>query len=218
MAKIKLDLDTGTFERLVERAVQERRPIVWQAAVLLRQALGLAFPTQTTWQLGRQNWNVHIRERYPHGHGVLIYLARYLRGGPIAPQRLVSCDGQQVVFPYEERAKLNGGQPHQRTMRLPLEQFLGRWLLHVPPARAVPVRCWGLYAHTQGEELARCRQQLGQGPVQTPEPLDGLREGERGGEAHPDCFPVCRQRLVCTALLPRAGAPTPAETEWEQVA
>jgi Putative transposase/Transposase zinc-binding domain len=169
-------------------------------------------------KLGRQKWNVHIRERYPHGHGVLIYLARYLRGGPIAPRRLVSCDGQQVVFRYEERAKPNGGQPHQRTMRLPLEQFLGRWLLHVPPARAVRVRCWGLYAHTQGEELARCQQQLGRGPVQTPEPLNGVREGERGGEAHPDCCPVCGQRLVCTALLPRVGVPPPAETGWEQVA
>jgi Putative transposase len=88
-----------------------------------------------------------------------------------------------------------------------LEQFLGRWLLHVPPARAVRVRCWGLYAHTQGAELARCRQQLGQWPIQTPEPLDGVREGETGGEAHPDCCPVRGQRLVCTALLPRAGAP-----------
>jgi hypothetical protein len=169
-------------------------------------------------KLGRQKGNVHIRERYPYGQGVLIYLARYLHGGPIASQRLVSCDGQQVVFRYEERAKPNGGQPHRRTMRLPLEQFLGRWLLHVPPARAVRVRCWGLYAHTQGEELARCQQHLGQGPVQTPEPLDGVREGERGDEAHPDCCPVCGQRLVCTALIPRAGVPPPAETGWKQVA
>jgi hypothetical protein len=61
-------------------------------------------------KLGRTKWNVHIRERYPYGQGVLIYLARYLRGGPIAPQRLISCDGQQVVFRYEERAKTNGGQ------------------------------------------------------------------------------------------------------------
>jgi Putative transposase len=169
-------------------------------------------------KLGRTKWHVHIRERYPHGQGVLIYLARYLRGGPIAPRRLVSCEGQPVVLRYEERAKANGGQPHQRTMRLPLEPFLGRWLLPVPPTRAVRVRCWGLYAHTRGKELARCQQQLGQGPVQTPEPLDGVCEGETGGEAHPDCCPICGQRLVCTALLPRAGAPPPAETEWEQVA
>jgi len=32
-------------------------------------------------KLGRTKWNVHIRERYAHGTGVLTYLARYLRGG-----------------------------------------------------------------------------------------------------------------------------------------
>jgi hypothetical protein len=77
-------------------------------------------------KLGRQKWNVHIRERYPYGQGVLIYLARYLRGGPIASQRLVSCDGQRVVFRYEERAKGPGGQAKPRTMCLPIEQFIGR--------------------------------------------------------------------------------------------
>jgi hypothetical protein len=43
-------------------------------------------------KLGRLKWNVHIRERYPHGHGVLTYLARYIRGGPLANTRLVSCE------------------------------------------------------------------------------------------------------------------------------
>ena len=169
-------------------------------------------------KLGRQKWHVHIRERYPYGQGVLISLARYLRGGPIAAQRLVSCDGQQVVVRYEERAKTNGGQAHQRTMRLPLEQFIGRWLLHVPPARAVRVRCWGLYAHTHAEVLAQCRRQLGQGPVEVPAPLDGPDEDGHGVEASPECCPVCGQRLVCTALIPRVGVPPPAATGWRQVA
>jgi hypothetical protein len=169
-------------------------------------------------KLGRQKWNVHIRERYPHGHGVLIYLARYLRGGPLAPRRLVSCDGQQVVFRYEERAKPHGGQPHQRTMRLPLEHFIGRWLLHVPPRHAVRVRCWGLYTHTQGDALARCQQQLGQGPVEIPPVWDAPRESVGGAEEQPACCPVCGQRLVCTALIPRAGVPPPHAPSWEQVA
>ena len=169
-------------------------------------------------KLGRQKWNVHIRERYPHGTGVLIYLARDLRGGPIANRRLLAWDGQQVVCRYEARAKGPGGQAQQRTMSLPLERFLGRWLLHVPPSRAVRVRCWGLYAHTQGEALARCRQQVGPGPVEGRQPGDGPREDEAWGEAPPKCCPVCGQRLVCTALLPRAGVPPPAETGWAQVA
>jgi len=169
-------------------------------------------------KLGRQKWNVHIRERYPYGQGVLVYLARYLRGGPISNARLRSCDGQQVVFRYEERAKGPGGQGQQRTMRLPLEQFIGRWRLHVPPPGAVLVRCWGLYAHTQGLALAVCRQQLGQGPVEAPPPLDWQSVCAERGEAHPERCPVCGQRLVCTTLIPRAGVPPPSATGWEQVA
>jgi hypothetical protein len=49
-------------------------------------------------KLGRSKWNVHSRDRYPPGHGVLIYLARYLRGGPLSNHRLLACDGRQVVF------------------------------------------------------------------------------------------------------------------------
>ena len=169
-------------------------------------------------KLGRVKWNVHIRERYPSGHGVLVYLARYLRGGPIANRRLLSCDGQQVVFAYEERAKGPGGQATRRTMRLPLEQFLGRWLLHVPPAGAVHVRCWGLYAHTQGTALARCRPQVGQGPVEGPALLDGQPEARQEVDTAPERCPVCGQPLMCRALIPRAGAPPPTATGWEQVA
>jgi Putative transposase len=159
-------------------------------------------------KVGRAKWNVYIRERYPHGRGVLVYLARYLRGGPLFNRRLLSCDGEQVVFRYAERAKGPRGQAHQRTMSCPLEQFLGRWLLDVPPSHAVRVRCWGLYAHTQGDALARCRQQVGQGPVEGPKPGDGPREDEAWGEAPPECCPVCGQRLVCTALPPPRRSPT----------
>ena len=50
-------------------------------------------------KLGRQKWNVHIRERYAHGAGVLTYVARYLRGGPISNTRLVSCAHGEVDLP-----------------------------------------------------------------------------------------------------------------------
>jgi Putative transposase/Transposase zinc-binding domain len=169
-------------------------------------------------KLGRTKWNVHIRERYPYGQGVLVYLARYLRGGPIAQRRLLAADGQQVVFGYEERAKGPGAPAKRGTMRLRLEQFIGRWLLHVPPPGAVLVRGWGLYAHTQGPALAVCRQQLGQGPVEVPLPWDWQSACAERGETHPECCPICGRRLVCTALIPRAGVPPPAAAAWEQVA
>ena len=48
-------------------------------------------------------WNVHIRERYRHGAGVVTHLARYLRGGPIKNARLVAYDGDCVTFTYRTR-------------------------------------------------------------------------------------------------------------------
>ena len=44
MAMLTLNLDGETFDRLLEVALQERRPVPWQAEVLLRQALRLPFP------------------------------------------------------------------------------------------------------------------------------------------------------------------------------
>ena len=44
MPIIRLDLDTETFRRLTELAVDERRPIYWQAEVLLLRALGMPAP------------------------------------------------------------------------------------------------------------------------------------------------------------------------------
>jgi hypothetical protein len=168
--------------------------------------------------LGRQQWHVQIRERSPDGQGVLISLARYLRGGPIASQRVVSGDGQRVVLRYAERANGPGDQATQRTLGVPIAPCMGRFLRHVPPGRAVLVRCWGLYAHTYADALAHGRQQLGQDAVAGPGPEEGPSDSRPGAAADPERCPVCGQRLVCTARMPRAGAPPPTKTEWEQVA
>ena len=44
MTRVKLDLDTETFGRLVEAAVVERRSADWQAEVILMRALGVPPP------------------------------------------------------------------------------------------------------------------------------------------------------------------------------
>jgi hypothetical protein len=44
MPRLRLDLDLETFEALADKAFAERRPVHYQAEVILRQALGLPFP------------------------------------------------------------------------------------------------------------------------------------------------------------------------------
>src|SRR5215831_15707783 len=53
-------------------------------------------------RLGRQPWHVQIMTRYAHGQGVATYLARYLRGGPLKPARVVAWDAQSVTFRYAD--------------------------------------------------------------------------------------------------------------------
>ena len=44
MPDLRLKPDRETYDRLVEMADVQRRPVGWQAEVLLRQAVGLPFP------------------------------------------------------------------------------------------------------------------------------------------------------------------------------
>lgn len=163
----------------------------------------LGHPTKT-------KWNVRIMERYRHGAGVVTYLARYLRGGPIKNGRLVAYDGDCVTFTYrarQEEADAGPASPHQMT--LPVAAFLQRWLLHVPVPQTRVVRSYGLYHHAHTEALAHCRAALGQPPVEPPPALDWQTVCAQRGEAHPERCPTCGQFLVCTGVIPRGGAPPP---------
>src|SRR5262245_2876573 len=105
-------------------------------------------------KLGRAKWNVHIRERYPHGVGGLTYVARYIRGGPFANQRLVACAQGVVTFRYRLNGDAGGGNSGRLgRMRLSIDEFIRRYLLHVPPPGLRVVRCYGLNAPTKGMAL-----------------------------------------------------------------
>ena len=159
----------------------------------------------------KTRWNVHIMTRYPHGTGVATSLARSLRGGPIKNPRLVACDGHTVTCRYTDNQArtVEAHSPHQR-MTLPIGDFLQRVLQHVPPPHTQVVRYWGLYHPMKAEALALCRAQMGQLPVAVPARLDWQTVCAQRGEAHPEQCPTCGQLLVCTAVIPRGGAPPPA--------
>jgi hypothetical protein len=168
-------------------------------------------------KLSRQKWNVHIRERYPYGEGVLTYLARYIRGGPLSNARLVSCGAGEVRFWY----RINGagsGQARRGVMTLPLEEFIRRYLLHVPAPGTRVVRSYGLYAHTARVTLACCRAQVGQGPVVAPVVLDWQTACRDRGEAHSERCPRCGRLLVRLGVIPRASGPPPEDRLGERVA
>jgi hypothetical protein len=158
----------------------------------------------------KTRWNVRIMERYRHGAGVVTYLARYLRGGPLKNARLVAYDGDCVTFTYRPRQEeADAGPASPPRMTLPVADFLQRWLLHVPVPQTRVVRCYGLYHPTHAAALTSCRTACGQPPLEAPPALDWQTVCAQRGDAHPERCPTCGQLLVCTSVIPRGGAPPP---------
>ena len=155
-------------------------------------------------KLGRKKWNVRICEKYSHGNGVLTYLARYLRGGPISNSRIVKIQDSEVTFNY--------GRKKPEFMTLPVDEFIERFLQHVPEPNAILVRSYGLYSHAKKHELESCRAILGQEPVEDPEAIQ-WQDCFKDSDNHPDRCPVCGKPLVVTSVLkptgmiPHSGAP-----------
>ncbi|MFQ5426915.1 MAG: IS91 family transposase [Gaiellales bacterium] len=154
-------------------------------------------------RLGQKTWNVRIQERYAHATGVLLYLGRYLRGGPLANSRLLAVDDGRVTFRYRDH---RDGKP--KGMTLPLGAFLQRIVWHVPEPGRHLVRYWGVYARGQKRRREACRASLAELPAPVDRrPTRSLRAAasERRAEAH---CPVCDRPLVVLAVWrPGRGPP-----------
>lgn len=154
--------------------------------------------------LGQRPWNVRIQERYAHARGVLLYLGRYLRGGPIANRRLHALDDERVVFRYTDHR-----DGRTKAMALPLEHFVERVTWHVPEPGRHLVRYFGLYARSQGPAREACRAQLAPAPA-LPPPAEAPthRPCPTGRDAPPTAScTVCGRDLVVLAVWRRGREP-----------
>ncbi len=106
-------------------------------------------------------WNVKIYDAYRDGKSVVLYLARYIKGGPIGNSRLQSVDNDVVSFRYRLGHNEGGDGKTQGISRMPIFTFIGRWLNHVPPKRFQTVRGYGLYGGNQHSRWNDAAKQLG---------------------------------------------------------
>lgn len=155
-------------------------------------------------RVGRIAWNVKILERYEHGRGVMTYLARYLKGGPLSNGRLVDCRNGVVRFRYRDNRDRDesDGRGRAKTLRLPVDQFLQRLLEHVPPPSLQTVRPYGLYASSKRPVRAVARVQLEQPPEVPPTPVRWQDICARLGRQAATVCPQCGAPLVVHGRIP----------------
>jgi len=146
-------------------------------------------------RLGRKlKWNVRVCERYAHGRGVSLYLARYVKGGPFNNTQIVRASQTEVLFRYTPNSE--PGQPKRcASLSLSPQNFLARVLQHAPEPGRHTVRYYGLYAHACAQPLNAARALHSQAPVEPPQPIDW--------QAYLARFP----RAACATRCPQCNAP-----------
>lgn len=146
-----------------------------------------------------KKWNVRIEAGRAGAHGVIGYLSRYLRGGPVKNHRLLAFDGERVSLKYRPT-----GSPSktETVLVLLVNEFLRRWAEHVPPFGLHMVRRWGLYASRSQDELRTARLQLTGLPTS-----DSIEPDSPPLPAISDKCPECHAKLVRVEIVPRPGSP-----------
>lgn len=134
----------------------------------------------------RKNFNVRLAEPYPYGDGVVRYLARYVKGGPINERSLREAGHQQVAFTYTDH---RDGQ--RKLMRLQPNEFIDRVLWHAPPRGQHTVRHYGLYATASRHLRSQCAKQITGHRLPVPPPLFSATSCIT---LHPQC-PICHIAL-----------------------
>lgn len=114
--------------------------------------------------LYRKPWSVRIEPKYAHGRGLMLYLSRYLRGGPIDPRQIERCDADRIGFRYKDHR-----DGRMKLLALKPAEFIRRLMLHVPESGQHVVRHYGLYAGAARRRRDRCRLQRGGEPELTRE-------------------------------------------------
>jgi len=110
-------------------------------------------------KLGRKRWHADIEPSYEHANGVMKYVGRYIRRGPISEKRILNYDGENIKIAYVHPEK------HESChFSVTAEQFIARLLCHVPDKGTHMVRSYGLFHPNCREKLDAARQCLGQKP------------------------------------------------------
>ena len=117
-------------------------------------------------KLRAKDWVVYAKPPFGGPEAVLSYLGRYTHRIAIGNERLLGCENGQVRFRYRDYAHGN----KVKVMRLPAEEFIRRFLLHVLPKGFMRIRHYGLLANRhRTEHLNACRAAL---DAPTPAPAE----------------------------------------------
>ena len=147
----------------------------------------------------RDGWWVHWQ---PAGSGdnVVKYLARYVSRTAISDERIVAATDESVTFRYTDSATQQPGE-----LTLPADEFMRRYLQHVPPPGQHRVRYFG-WMHPAAKKRRMIVETLLAVPILVRAATDDLPAGaaQAGPSWHLRCPHCGAFALVCVGKIPRS--------------
>ena len=159
---------------------------------------------------------VYAKRPFGGPEAVLAYLARYTHRVAISNSRLVAIDQRGVSFRWKDYRASKSGKTDIKTMTLPAEEFLRRFLLHVLPDGFHRIRHYGLLAAGARANVGRIRTL-----IDTPQAKAALADqpDDDGADeqAAPDIVcPCCGGRMRLVEIFRRGQTPSasPSKRLW----
>ena len=154
--------------------------------------------------LYQSKWVVYAKRPFGGPEAVLAYLSRYTHRIAISNSRLIAFNDQGVTFKWKDyRAK---GQEQAKVMTLATDEFIRRFLMHVPPSGFHRIRHYGLLANgNRAENIARARQLL---KVPKPIPPTATEQAnDNEPKPTPNPCPCCGGRMFIIERFDRGCVP-----------
>jgi hypothetical protein len=112
-------------------------------------------------ELYRHAWVVYAKRPFAEPQHLLRYLGRYVNRIAIANHRIQSIDEGKIAFTYQDNRE-KGEHKTEKTLRLPADEFIRRFLTHILPRQFRRIRYYGWLVNSQRKaKLTLCRGLLG---------------------------------------------------------
>jgi hypothetical protein len=146
--------------------------------------------------LYKKTWIVHCSKPSADHKQIVGYLGRYIKRPAIAESKLKHYDGNDVTFTY-----LDHNTKTYRQFKLTSDEFIGRFVQHIPDIGFRMIRYYGFLAHrVRGKLLPQVYQVLGQRPDNAVAPPTFAQLIQKNFNFNPLACILCGQQLVLSAI------------------
>ena len=146
--------------------------------------------------LYRKFWIVHCAKPSSDPKKVIAYLARYIKRPAIAESKLKHYDGHEVTFRY-----LDHTTKTYQNFKLTAEQFIARFIQHIPDTGFRMIRYYGFLAHrVRGKLLAKVYDLIEQEPPKKTRAPTHAELIQKNFNFNPLICILCGEKLVLLGI------------------